>query len=465
MGEFQTINGPLLIPQPSGAVVYHRQGALRWDERGDLTFAGAEKDLPTRRGITRTTKNILLPPFLDAHIHIPQWPIRGKFCDGIAGNPPEGRLLAGLNRNVFPFEGKCSADDHAHWVIDSFRTDTLSKGVVGGSAYMTVHSAATQIALSQLSDLWHVGLVLMNINCPTFLRTDQAHLDRDVRSLAEQFGRRFIVTDRFAVSVDSELRKHAAKLSEQFGLRMQTHLNEQHAEKAFIEQVLYPDAKTYTNVYARDGLLQREAILAHCIHMSDEEYEQVQQSGSVIAHCPTSNTLLGSGVMPLDRVMEHDIPYAICTDVGASPTTSILCEMRQFVRIHAGRSSRATATEALFRTTLGAAQLLQIETKVGHLAAHRPASFIEVEPSPDFSLDGTAEQIIARHLLAIGNDFEREVEALQPAVNRLAIGSVQTGGPEMDALAKDFDHTMALLDQKVARVTVSGKTLFEKKAK
>src|SRR5262249_5256059 len=156
---------------------------------------------------------IILPPFLDAHIHIPQWPIRGKFCDGIDGCPINGRLLAGLNRNVFPAEGKCSDANHTRRTIEAFGRDTLAHGVVGGWAYMTVHAPATATALNMLHEFWHVGLVLMNMNCAEYLRTDEPNVERDIENLSAEFGRRMVVTDRFAVAVNSPLRRRATSMA------------------------------------------------------------------------------------------------------------------------------------------------------------------------------------------------------------------------------------------------------------
>jgi len=140
--------------------------------------------------------------------------------------------------------------------------------------------------------------------------------------------------------------KQGVALARKHGLRMQTHLDEQRAEKALIEDVLYPDAGSYTGVYARDGLLDCEPILAHCIHLRPEELDLIAATASSIAHCPVSNTMLGSGVMPLDVIRSAGIPHALCTDVGASPTTSLFCEMAQFLKVHAGSSLAATPEEA-----------------------------------------------------------------------------------------------------------------------
>jgi guanine deaminase len=379
----QIVRGPLLIPREDGSVTFYFDGALAADAKGVLQFAGPFDELRPllSNQPVRISEGVMLPPLLDIHIHIPQHPIRGRFTEGVADDVKEGKLLAGLNRNVFPAEAKCSESECAERVVRQFLADTLSHGVVGGAAYMTPSAMATEVALSILPASWSVGLVLMNQNCPQNLRTDEPNLEVDIKRLAEKYGRRLIVTDRFAVSVNSPLRRRASALAKEFGLRTQTHLNEQVAEKSLVETKLYPDYASYTDVYLKDGLLNHECIAAHCIQMTENEWRIVRDTGSVIAHCPTSNLLLGSGVMPLDEVLRWDIPYAIATDVGASPTVSMLAEMRRFLQVHAGRSNKATAVEALYRSTRTPSDILGLGTQFGRLEKGSPMSFIEVESS------------------------------------------------------------------------------------
>ena len=452
----RSIRGPLLNPQPDGSVAYTSDAVLAWDVAGRFTYVG-DADHLSAAGQAPRSRGLLIPAMLDAHIHIPQWPIRGKFCDGVNGCPEGGRLLAGLERNVFPFEARCADAEHARTVVADFARDTLSHGVVGGAAYMTVHASAVNEALSQLGPAWSVGLVLMNMNCPAYLRTAESHLDRDVAQLAERFGRRLIVTDRFAVAVDSPLRQHGARLAKQFGLRMQTHLDEQPAEKRFVEETLYPQAASYTDVYARDGLLGCDPILAHCIHVGDEELDLIAGSGAAVAHCPTSNALLGSGIMPLDRIIERRIPYSICTDVGASPTTSLLCEMAEFLKVHAGRSTAATPSEALFRVTRGAAQVLHLEDTLGHLAVGRPATFVEAGTPV---AGGDADEVILRGLLRLDRS-QLNAGAERSEFSALAGGGLQDADV-LRWLAEDVDRTAADLAECVHRVTVNGRVAFER---
>jgi guanine deaminase len=420
----QIIRGPLLIPREGGGVGFYADGALAADGRGILRFAGEwaelERQAPPGKpspqpspgvpgegeGAWRFSDGVMIPPLLDVHIHVPQHPIRGRFAEGVGDDEPGGRLLNSLKRNVFPAEARCDDRDYARQVVREFLADTLSHGVVGGAAYMTVSAAATEIALEILPESWSVGLVLMNQNCPEYLRTDEINLERDITRMAERFGRRLIVTDRFAVAVDTPLRRRACELAGRFGLRTQTHLNEQVAEKQLVERTLYPNAASYTAVYHHDGLLDHECILAHCIHMTPAEWRMVAETGSVVAHCPTSNLMLGSGVMALASLKEHRIPYAIATDVGASPTVSMLAEMGRFVQIQSG----ASAVEALFRSTLAPAKILGLDKQFGRLEPGLPLSFIEVQAEVGASAEHTIRQMLPANL-----------DDPEPAVRRVTV--------------------------------------------
>jgi len=455
----QTILGPILIPRPDGRVDFVPDGALRCDASGLIDYVGPASALPLSLASSRTARGLITPPFLDAHIHIPQHPIRGHFMDGVNANPPEGRLLAGLNKNVFPAEAKCADDTYTARILEEFAHETLSQGVVGGAAYMTVHPDAAEMALETLSPLWSLGPVLMEMNCPKYLRTDRAKVNEAyVKKLAERFVRRFIMTDRFAVAVGSDLRQWAARMSSDFGLRMQTHLNEQIREKEFVEKKLYTHYASYTDVYYRDGLLDHDAILAHCVHMSDAEINLVARAEAVVAHCPTSNTLLCSGIMPLDRIRAAGIEYAICTDVGASPTTSILAEMATFVKIHIRRSDRATPSEALYRTTLAPAKILGIDDQVGSLEVGKPMSFIEIACDQKFT---SADDAITGMLFDGPCDRGPWIDELLIATDELQRGSLDLG-PKLTMLENEIRATAKRMEKKVQAVTVAGREIWRR---
>jgi guanine deaminase len=453
----QTILGPILNPRADGAVEFTSDGALSCDDAGNIDYVGSAAVLPASLASSRPKRQstgVITAPFLDAHIHIPQHPIRGRFMEGVGGHPPGGRLIAGLDRNVFPAEARCVDEPVSKQIVDSFLADTLANGVVGGSAYMTVHPQATRVALERLPATWSVGLVLMNQNCPRELRTDEAALYNVVESLARDFGPRLILTDRFAVAVDTQLRTRAVTLAEKYGLRMQTHLNEQIREKQFVEKKLYPDYATYTDVYLRDGLLDHEPILAHCVRMSSAEFDMIARKRSAVAHCPTSNTLLGSGIMPLDDIVSRGIDYAICTDVGASPTVSILAEMAQYLKVHAGRSRYATPSEALFRATFAPARIVHLEDRLGTLSEGRPMSFIEIECDPIPPM-ARADDVI------LGLLRRPDARPLRGALDDLQRAGLDDGAA-LGLLERDVNDTVKRLETRVIRVTMVGEVVYNR---
>lgn len=455
------IRAPLLNPRPDGTVEFVPDGALVGSSHGLIEFVGPWQSFSARFPNVAATHNkhsIACPAFLDAHIHIPQHPIRGRFTEGIEGNPPEGRLLAGLNRNVFPVEAKCSDEAYTAAVLDQFQRDTLAKGVIGGSAYMTVHARAAAQALAMLPASWHVGMVLMNQNCPDYLRTDEASLERDIISMHRDHGSRVVVTDRFAVAVNSNLRQRASRLAREFHLRTQTHVNEQRKEKAFVEGTLHPGHRHYCDVYLQDGLLAHQCILAHCVHMRDEEWAVLKETGSVVAHCPTSNTLLGSGIMRLDALKAANVDYALCTDVGASPTTSLLNEMAQFLKVHAGRSIAGTASEALYRTTLAPARLLGYDRQCGSLEIGKELTYVEIEPFTNPTPDMQSEAVIRECVLGLSPaDISRNREDL----DSLESGALQTAD-DLQRLTRDVSNTAAKLENRIRQVTVAGKPMYNR---
>ena len=459
-----SIRGPILIPRDGGRVDFIRDGVLAGDERGVISFVGTWDDFRQRfpnASPLRASDGVICPPFLDAHILIPQHPIRGHFMDGVPPNPDGGRLIAGLSRNVFPAEARCADADYTKRCVQQFLEDTLARGVVGGAAYMTVHIPAARIALDMLPDTWNVGPVLMNMNCPEYLRTDETTWQRDTEVLAHDFSKRLIITDRFAVAVDSKLRREAVALATRLGLRMQTHLNEQIREKDSVERTLYPDAGTYTNVYERDGLLARDAILAHCVRMHAQEWKPLARRRAAVAHCPTSNTLLGSGVIDLNALAGHGIEYALCTDVGASPTTSVLVEMTQFLKVHRGRSNHASPSEALYRATLAPAKILHIDDQVGRLEPGRPMSFIEVACEPNELRSDSVDDVILAALLDTSvRELDEFASRARGALDELEQRGLDLG-PELQLLSDEVNRTVARLENKVRRVVLHGRVVHE----
>jgi guanine deaminase len=395
------LRGPMLLPGAmDDSFEFVADGALHTDPSGVVTYAGLAADAPKSVSpqsvsVSPQSVGLLIPPLLDCHIHISQHRIRGKFLAGVPFSVAGGPLLAGLNRNVYPAEGDCADVEHALAVSREFAADTLRHGTLGGVAYMTSHPHAARAALQVLPPTWRVGLVLMDQNCPAGLSISPGEARTALEGLARDFGDRVIVTDRFAVGCSSRLRRAAVEVARSLGLETQTHLAEQTSELEAVAR-LYPNSPDYTSVYDTDGLLSVPCLLAHCVHLSDREWDMIAARGARVAHCPVANTLLGSGVMPLEPLFQRGIDYAIGSDVGASPTVDLLAVATHFLCVHQGRSARATASAALWRVTLGAKRVTNIT--IGGLTPGKPFAGVELAAAGVESA-ANAEQAISRFVL------------------------------------------------------------------
>jgi len=157
-------------------------------------------------------------------------------------------------------------------------------------------------------------------------------------------------------------------------------------------------------------------------------------------------------------MLGRGIDYAICTDVGASPTTSVLAEMAQYLKLHAGRSKRATPTEALYRSTQAPARLLGLSDRLGTFAVDRPMSFIEVEP---FVRNATsADDAILRGLLGM-TEADLNAPPIRHALDELQATRLDCG-PHLDVLERDVRQTANRLGNRVIRVTLEGAVLYNR---
>jgi guanine deaminase len=190
--------------------------------------------------------------------------------------------------------------------------------------------------------------------------------------------------------------RESAALATSTGAYWQTHLSEDHGEIAEVRR-LFPDAIDYVDVYDRAGGLGRRTILAHAVHLSDRELSRLVESGTRVAHCPSSNLFLASGIMPLGRYLEAGLLVGLGSDVSAGPDLSIFTEMR--VGFYAQNAMRVAGSSGgpslgpldwLRMGSLGGAGVLGIDDLVGSLEAGKEADLIAVDPAMVASVPGAS---------------------------------------------------------------------------
>jgi guanine deaminase len=374
----------------SGAHVFHEKGAVAVDQQGRIAWTGAPADLPAAYRSAPSDEHgagIILPGFIDAHIHFPQYRMLAA---------PGVDLLDWLNRFTFSEEARYADAAHAAAAAETFLDRLVAHGTTAAAAYSSVHAVAAEAlftAAERRSMALITGKTLMDRNAPDAVRDEAESGTHDSESLIKQWhgrGRlRYAVTPRFAVtSTEAQLRAAGELYRSHPGAYMQTHLSESAGEIEMVKS-LFPDAQDYTDVYDRCGLLGRHSLFGHGIHLSERECARLSETGSVVVHCPTSNTFLGSGLLDIDHITDPRRPVrmAVATDVGGGLSYSMLATLAEAHKVAQLRGRRLSALDAFYLATLGNARALDLESEIGSLEPGRWADIVVLDPRATPVLD------------------------------------------------------------------------------
>ncbi len=191
----------------------------------------------------------------------------------------------------------------------------------------------------------------------------------------------YAITPRFAItSTDEELQLAGNLKAEFLDVYVHTHLSENKQEVAYTAE-LFPVSKDYLNVYEQFGLVSDRSVFAHCVQLSDSEFERLSESGAAIAFCPTSNLFLGSGLFKLDKAKspKHPVKVGLATDVGAGTSLSLLQTMSDAYKIVQLQGQSLGAFKAFYLATLGAAKALSLDDKLGNFDVGKEADFVVLD--------------------------------------------------------------------------------------
>ncbi|PYJ85166.1 MAG: hypothetical protein DME70_10020 [Verrucomicrobia bacterium] len=194
----------------------------------------------------------------------------------------------------------------------------------------------------------------------------------------------YAFSPRFAVTCSEKLMRSAGELAQRFGAYIQTHLAENQEE---IEKVrnLHMAARDYTDVYEKCGLLTPKTMLGHCIHLNTREIDTIAAAQSNIAHCPTSNFFLGSGLLKLDQLLNAGIAIGLGSDVAAGPELNMWQVMRSALAVQKARYMaepnlpRMRPSEAFYLATSGGARALGKAETIGSLDIGKEADLLVVD--------------------------------------------------------------------------------------
>jgi guanine deaminase len=375
-----TLRGRVLAPHPTQRrLEHHADAVVELDAAGTITsIAPAGPDCT----VAETWPGaVILPGFVDAHVHYPQTRILGS---------ASGPLLPWLHASVFPEEARFVDLAHAAAVAEEFCAALVAQGTTTAAIYGSSHPPATEVLLHALDR--HglraiVGPTLMDRDAPAPLLLPAADAHAACEALCARFhghdgGRlQLSAVPRFALSCTPALMHEAAALAHAHGLCVQTHVSENLDEIA-ATRAAFPEHPDYLAVYEAHGLVGPRTILAHCIHSTDDEWARMQAHDVAIAHCPDSNFFLGSGQMPLRRALALGLRVGLGTDVGAGRTFSLRRVAAAAYDAALVRGEPVAPEELLWLATRGGARALGLGARVGCIAPGFQADLVAVDVPP-----------------------------------------------------------------------------------
>lgn len=373
---------------PNGAVVAGADGRIAW--------VGTRASLPREHAglpVTDHGSKLLLPGFVDPHIHFPQYRMLAA---------PGKDLLDWLTRFTFPEESRFADEAHARDAAEVFLSRLFAHGTTSAMAFCSVHKVCAE-ALFDAAAARNMALVtgktMMDRNAIPAVQDTPESGAKDTEALYHRYhgkGRlRHVVSPRFAItSTEAQLKVSGELMQSLKGSLMQTHLSESPGEIAFVKE-LFPKAVDYTDVYDQFGLLGPRSLFAHGIHLSERECARLSESGSGVLHCPTSNTFLGSGLMRMAymRDAKHPVALGIATDVGGGTSYSMLATLGETYKVQMLTGYKPTAIELFGMATRGNAERLHIGSDTGQLAAGFHADIMVLDPE-------ATPVLAARHALS-----------------------------------------------------------------
>jgi len=372
-----------LGPGDHGSHRFIEDGLLLVEE-GRIAAVGEHAALrgriPEGVAVAHHPDGLILPGFIDAHIHFPQTRVIASYG---------ARLLDWLETYTFVEEQKYADPAHAAAGASFFLDELLRNGTTTAVAYGSVHPQSVDALFAEAERRGAgliAGKVMMDRNAPAAL-TDTA--ERGYAESKALIGRwhgvgrqRYAVTPRFAItSTEAQLEAAGALLREHPGLHLQTHLSENAEEIATVRR-LFPAARDYTDVYDRFGLLGPTSLLGHCIHLSEAEMARLSETGSVAVFCPTSNLFIGSGLFDRAALSRADRPVrvALATDVGGGTSYSMLRTAGEGYKVLQLNRQNLPALAAFDGMTRGNAAALGMEDAIGTLEPGRWADLVVLDP-------------------------------------------------------------------------------------
>ncbi len=396
------------------------RGALAVTDDGKIEYCGSRDRMPKS---VQGRKNhfgrlVIMPGLIDAHVHLPQYDVTAVDAEN---------LLTWLENYVFPVEARLSKPNRAIEISKRFFEDLKTNGTTTACVYTTIHHKATDAAFqaAQKSGVRVImGKVMTDMEVPEDHLEDTEQSLKQSEELCNKWHNRdgrlhYSFIPRAAPACSRKLMKGASKLAKKYGAYIQTHLAESYEDLQWLREA--HGSAGYVEVYQECGMLGPKTIMAHAIYLTEKQLEILANTNTSIAHCPSSNLFLRSGIMDLREAIKLGIRVGLGSDVAGGPSLSMFREMamagyaskamwifRKFLseslrESKADLDSSGKFASALYRqileklgvakqtllidprfafylATLGGATALGLEGRIGSLRKNKEADFLVIDP-------------------------------------------------------------------------------------
>lgn len=367
-----------------GDAIWEESDGILLCRDGVIEAAGAWQDLrgrvPDGVAVAHYPDALIVPGFIDCHVHYVQTGIIGALGK---------QLLEWLDHYVFPAEQRFANKAHADAVAHLFCQELLRNGTTTALVFAATYPVSVDALFEEAERQGMrliAGKVLMDRNAPKGLLDTAQSGYADSETLIRRWHGRgrlgYAITPRFAITSTPEQLEAAGALWRAYpDTWVHTHLAENRSEIESVAQ-LYPQRAGYLDVYDHYGLVGKRSVFAHGVHLGETDFHRCHECGAAIAHCPTSNLFLGSGLFPLVEACKPGRPVhvGLGTDIGGGTSFSLPATAAAAYQVSQLRGHALSAPQLLYLATLGAARALNLDERIGSLVPGHEADFTVLDP-------------------------------------------------------------------------------------
>lgn len=347
--------------------------------------------------VTHIKDRLILPGFIDGHVHMCQTRIVGAFGQ---------QLLGWLQQWVFPEEKKYGDPAYAKEGAKHFFDNLLAGGTTTAQTFTTHDPVSTEAFFEEASSrnmLVIGGLTGIDRYAPEGSSDNADNFYRDSKALIAKWhnnGRNlYAITPRFALGSTPEMMSVCERLkNEHPDVWINTHISENPTEIRGVCE--YHEVTDYLSSYEKYNLVGPKFTGAHGVWLSDDEFRRMAKAGAAVSFCPVSNLFLGSGLFRIGRATDpnHRVKFSIGSDVGAGNRFSLLSVLDEAYKVGMcnntmldgsidsrtqdlaeAERNKLSPYRAFYLATLGGADALYLHDRIGNFEAGKDADFVVLD--------------------------------------------------------------------------------------